>query len=199
MKYTIETGGDMSQIPTAGICQIIDRIEREKDAHVLESLDRINFEAELGATGAAFKANGTLRAIFEMLFAIRAVTDVPKKKAQILLKGYADDQKLDWDETLIQKRYRFNRIPVLLPVEEERDSYNPVNFEAQPTFVSISDHYKNRDLPNLRAAFFKKDFIVPLLEQCGATGDVEVYILSGYALNKHDSRLRRVDVQVNLF
>ncbi len=198
-SYVIETGGDVRKIPTAGLCQLIDRIEQERNSPALDALDKINAEAELGPDGAKLKAAGPFRAVFEVLYALRGVTKIPKRQARILIKGYADDQKTDWGKNLAATPYHFDHIPVLFPMMTEKESLNPVNFRARPAVVTVPDPYKNEHLPDLRAAFFKQDFIEPFLRDCGGVDNIRVYILKGYEFRRHDPRERRVDVQIDLF
>jgi hypothetical protein len=198
MEYTIETGG--ANNPAQIICNLIEKIDQGDKSPILEALDRINAEVGISPTGVAFKANGPLRAIVEVLFAIRAVTDVPKKKAQILIRGFADAERSKWEREQETQDYRFNRIMALYPVKEELQSYNQQNFESHRKPIAIPDKYNNSHLPDLRAEFFRRDFVLRMLKSCDMGDRVDVYILKGYAFKKkHDVKERRVDIQVNLF
>ena len=197
--YTIKTGGKTSKIPTAGICQLVNKIEQESSLRVLEALDKIDVEAELGPTGASMKSSGPLGKFLEVGFALREFGNIPKRKAEIILKGYADGQESAWIRDLEPEPYHFTEIPVLFPVARERASYNPVTFSGNATILSIPSRYTNKHLPDLRAAFFKQDFIEPFLDDCWSVGEVTVHIIKGYEFEEHDTKERRVDVQVNLY
>lgn len=197
--YTIETGGNVPEIPTAGLCKLINKIEQEKNSSILEALDQIDIEADLGSSGAALKTKGSLRKYFEVWYALQQFGKLPKRKAEILLKGYADGQQSQWTKGLKPGRYRFAQIPILFPIKSELGSYNPVIFSGTEKVITIPDQYTNEHLPDLRAAFFKKDFIDPFLDECWSVGAVDVYIVKGYEFKHYNPKERRVDVQVNLF
>lgn len=197
--YTIETGGDVQKIPTSSLCNLINKVEQEKNLAVLEALDQIDIEAEIGSSGGALKSSGTLRKYFEIWYALQQFGDLPKRRAEILLKGYADGKQSEWTALQEPGRYHFPEIPVLFPIESELGSHNPVTFSGTSTVVTLPERYANKHLPDLRAAFFKKDFIDPFLHECWSIGSVDVYILKGYEFKDHDPKERRVDVQINLF
>ena len=216
VRYTIESddpnfyfpatsyvigAGSVRAIPTAGICQVIEEMDKFSSLRISDALDKINFEGQVSPAGPTLKISGPLKAFLEQLFAVHSLTKIHKKRAVVFVRGYADGKAMDWKKDLDHAHYHFDKISVLFPILEQRNSLNPVTFLSTPEEISIPEKYGNQHLPDLRAAFFKQDFLEPFLKQCTASsGPITVNILKGYEFrDAHNEKERRVDVQVDLY
>ena len=193
--YTIDTAGSIHDIPTSNICNLIMAVEQERQAKILEALDKVEMKGEVGTSGISFGGSTTGRSAFETLYALWHLTKA-KGQIQVLLKGYADGEAYQWHRKQLDN-YRFRSLPVLMPVPEQRASLNPTVYQKPAQTLVLPEVYGNKELPDLRAAFFEKDFIAPVLEGCQSGRDIKVFILKGVDIVGRDEFKRRVDVQID--
>ena len=150
---------------------------------------------EVGTGGVSFGGSATMRSTFETLYALWNLTKSPGP-TQVLLKGYADGETYTWHRKQLSN-YLFPSLPVLMPVPEQRLSFNPTVYQKPAQPLVLPEVYGNKELPDLRAAFFKKDFIGPVLEGCRSGRDIKVFTLKGVDIKGRDEFKRRVDVQID--
>lgn len=195
-RYIIDAAaGSIHDIPTSDICNLIKAVEQERKAKVLEALDKVEMNGEFGTGGISFGGSATGRSAFETLYSLWKLTKEPGQ-IQVLLKGYADGEAYQWHRKQLDD-YRFRSLPVLMPVPEQRVSFNPTVYQKPAQALVLPEVYGNKELPDLRSAFFKKDFIEPVLEGCHNGRDIKVFILKGVDIRGRDEFKRRVDVQID--
>lgn len=197
-KYTIETGGDVSLIPTSKICEMIDSIKYEKNKKIIDILKKISvkFKVDLKASKLEF---GNLQYIFAEIYSIIAIMS-DEHQVDIYLKGYADGYLNDWTKTYnemqIPPAYRFNTILYQPATDKATHPYNPLHYDTISQIYTLDiDGYKNKDLPNLRAKFIEHEFISPFIKKC-ANNVKKIYILEGYEFTKNniDEKKRKVQI-----
>jgi hypothetical protein len=193
--YTIDTAGSIHDIPTSDICALIQAVENERQEKILEALDKFEGGGELGTSGASIHGSATFGSLFEAAYAIWDLTKL-SGRIQVLIKGYADGEASEWQRNQ-REGYLFPALPVLMPVPEQRASLNPTVYRKPAERLVLPKIYGNEELPDLRAAFFKNDFVDPMLEGCRKGRSIEVFILKGVDVRGRDEYKRRVDVQLD--
>jgi hypothetical protein len=193
-KYIIIKGGEkLSGVSGNEICTIIDSIDNAADDKVLDVIKRLKLGAEISAGPAKFNIDG-IEGLIEMAYAAYSASQIDS--VNIYIKGFADGYfGDDWLAPLdTVQEYRFNNIEYL--PSTEKSSYNPVHYSATPGQYLIKGNlYHNKDLPNLRAQFIKKDMILPMCEACPKKIR-SVQILEGFEFPKgtHDPTERKVQI-----
>lgn len=203
-EYWIQTGGDVSEMPTVRICNTIDEFFNRKDK-VLEALRELRIKGSLSfplwRVNAGFEVDNIQAVIIEFLYALRRFYELKTKRVEILIKGYADGWKgkEPWTRPLKPKRYHFDQIIVYPAVHP--DSMNPVEYFRTDTPITIPPKYGNQHLPDLRGNFVKVDLVEPFLAQCKDVKNKEIHILKGYEFSKDviDRLKRKAQVFVNIY
>jgi hypothetical protein len=205
-KYTIETGGDPTQIKTPeNICGRVDMIisQHEKtisDERIRELSKELKGEISASIGPLSSKVSGNSEFIAELIIFILRIKALESSRLQVLIKGYSDGvvNEENWPQTIELEKdgYSFNQIKVLMPIDSK--SKNPFRYSGTETVFSVPQKYKNQHLPNLRSQFIKQDFIEPFINSCG-TKESEIKILSGYSFKvPNQKEKRKVQVYVNL-
>lgn len=200
-EYTIETGGDINQIPTANLCQVVDNLFDSK-GKILESLHELKLKGKLsvgvGPIGVEVELENIQVAILELLYTLKKFYVLKTRKIEILIKGYADAQETKWREPLTPG-YEFNLIKVYPAVNPV--SLNPFDYYRKEATREIPQEYENKHLPNLRASFVAQDFIKPFVKSCGNAKNSEIHILDGYEYKNavRDKTKRKVQIFINIY
>jgi hypothetical protein len=194
--YTIETGG--INVPARELCTLLHALMSETSRVPLaEALRGIDLEGSVGGPILKLAARGKLELLIEYLYSIKAIGSIQNRRIQILIKGYADGKSTDWSRPLVAN-FAYDKIFVLPPVNP--NSLNPTQYRGAPQIFQVSNPYRNKDLPDLRAQFVKDDLIEPVLEQCPGASPANVKILKGYEFSRPGNpNLRRVEIQLNVF
>lgn len=195
-EYTIETGG--LDLPARELCGLLQTLMREPSKVPLaEALKGLEFGGSADAYIFKLEARSKLDLIIEYLYSIKALSSITDRRIQILIKGYADGTRADWSRPLIA-HFIYDKIVVLPPVNPY--SLNPMQYSKVQRVQQISNPYKNKDLPDLRARFIEDDLIGPVLAQCPGASPANLKILKGYEFTKPGNpNLRRVELQLNVF
>jgi hypothetical protein len=181
-KYVIQTAGDESKIPTANLCEIIDVIYDRKEP-ILESLREVKLNGKISfplwkVGSAELEAGNLTPIIVDLLYSIRKFVELKTTHPEIIIKGYADGQKGDWSEELLKAPHDYNTIPVYLPADPSNTvTINVYTRNEQPQ--PVSSPYRNKDLPDLRAFFVKKDLVDPYLQECRSEKKIESHLIKG--------------------
>lgn len=204
--YTIETGGklnnilDNTQIDAA--CKAIDE-ENEKLRTRNSILDKIKINM-----GASWKVldiglEMTAQDLAEMLGVIQKYQGLDYQ-VEIFIKGYADNSVNPNWRNKMDRNYLFKDLKICKVTEDEKrlHPYNPKKYEnIETSYVFSSDQtYGDSDLPNLRAAFIRYEFVEPFLREYNPNNKItKVYILEGFHYkdaNHPENRMVEVYFQV---
>jgi hypothetical protein len=194
-QYVITTGGDISKIPTASICAVMDEMF-EQQTPLAEALKHARVELGLKAGPLGLTIGSSAEPVIELWYALRKFAEIQDSKVVIVVRGYADGQHSSWSDTLMGPPYDYQRIAVLPPVDTL--SLNPVRFFFRDSVLFLPDHkYTNTLLPDLRAEFVRRELIMPFLERCGEF-DTDVRVMKGFAYSDPDRPDQR-KVQVYIY
>jgi len=126
--------------------------------------------------------------------------------AILYVRGYADGEEGTWEKAIdlpIPTELKVHRIAGPDPMTAETN----LSFQSQESIFPVgrqagnSTMYRNKDLPNLRAASTAK-ILTTLMTACpdsGRTGPIPVEILDGWIYPKHDSADRKVRLFLVIF
>jgi hypothetical protein len=206
-KYTIETGGDVTQIKIPQkICDHVNTIISQHDGVISDTRIREiskELKGEISAAIGPFsaKTTGNSELIAELLIFMLKMKALESSRLQIFIKGYSDGviNEKNWPQRikLEESPYNFEKIDVLMPVDP--NSKNPIKYLTEETNFLVPQQYKNKHLPNLRAKFIKQDFIEPFSKFCGMK-ESEIKILHGYNFREPNHKeKRKVQIYVSLF
>lgn len=201
-EYWIQTGGNLNEIPTSKICNTINEFFDRKDK-ILEALRELKIKGSLSfplwVVNAGVEVDNIQAVIVELLYALRRIYELKTKRVEIMIKGYADGTRGDWNRPLKPDPYYFDHMLVYPPVHP--DSLNPVEYFRTETPISIDRNYENRHLPDLRANFVKADLIEPFLKDCKDIKNKEIHILKGYEFSREiiDDSKRMAQVFINIY
>ena len=200
-EYIIETGGDPSKIPTAGLCDLISQIKRKEDpiAKIVREL-KIKAGISFPITGSGsgnveFEKLETV--LLEFLYGIQRISELESFEAQVFIRGYADGQIKDWVREQNTGIYRYERFPIFPSLEP--DSPNPLKYSLIEVPIDIPLKYNNKHLPDLRAKFVKEALVEPFLQECEKPKRIEAHILKGYDFKERNPLNRKVQVFIALF
>jgi hypothetical protein len=194
-EYTLETGGDPTKVTTSNICDFIN--ERYTGKYpLLEEMREASIEIP-GPRGIKFTKLPAGEAAVELAYMLIKVIRASGSCAEVLVKGYADGQMVEWTRELKPGRYYYREIPIYPMIDP--GSGNSFGYVHSAEMRPVPEGYTNRDLPNLRAMFVKENLIAPFLSNCNTWGNVQVSILEGYEFTKWNPLERKVQVYLVLF
>jgi hypothetical protein len=208
--YYSEGGGSEDGLRPRDICDEINRIYH--DARMQDGVDPVlavlngfkGSRMSLGASGEGLEAKVDLSidALVEMAKLVFLFSHFEGKEGMIRIniKGYADGTNAEWRERIV-RGYDFPN-GVLVHPAMDQDSMNPMRYLAERVVWrpggDDGGYYSNDDLPNLRAAFVGKDFILKAV-RCIDT-DYRIRYLDGYVFSKPGhSDQRKVEIIVDIF
>ncbi len=189
--YTIQN------IERPDLCAIIDTIQNTGSEKIIDVLKRMNINADISLGKIVnLKADGLQYLIPELQCILGVVgKDYP---VDIYIRGFADGYRTEWEGTIKNNPvYSYDSIPYLPTIDIGLES--PFRYASKESFYHLPKNgtYTNKDLPNLRAMFVKKQVVEPLIEDSTCSKKVSsVHILDGfeYEKNTHDSMLRKVQI-----
>ncbi len=193
-RYTFETGGDLKN--KFRVCDEIDKVVNS-ESKILEAMKQIEINLGLTKGIAEIEINKLQVVLVEMLYTLRRFINLGTDM-EILIKGYADGEKSTWGPHDLEKGYDFRDIAVY-PAKDpfSKNPFRYIRDEANSFPLKRFPKYGNEDLPNLRAAFFKKDFIDPFLhDSCGGYKNIPVHILDGYEFKNDTGKKEKRKVQL---
>lgn len=221
-EYWIEYGGDQSQIPTATLCEMIDKAYQDianEDKKILEALVPeidVTLTVPIKKIVEVKLSIGDIKkVIIEILFAIRQLSRLNSSHAQVVVKGYADGYKKEFRRPL-NETYKYREVEIYPPVDWNNQSDGcayrnpnpPPQYKNQSVTLSLpyseilkEPVYRNCDLPDLRAKFTKEVLVDPFLEGCSERRKIETRIIKGYEFSKDtkDDLQRKSQVFVLLY
>jgi hypothetical protein len=194
-EYTLETGGDLTKVSTADICDFINNHYTGKYP-LLEALRESSFEISdpRGIVSLKLPIGGVT---VELAYMLIKIIKASGSCAEIMVKGYADGKVTEWGRELSPGRYHYKEIPVYPKVDP--GSENPFKYFRTVEMRTVPEVYTNQDLPNLRAMFVKENLIIPFLSDCNKLGNIQVSILDGYEYARWSPMERKVQVYLVLF
>lgn len=172
--YRLDWAGDHSEVNLDKISAAIDRAYENRTslarlAHELTGTMAAN--APNGVAGVTI--SGPLDALLELLGVIRRVTRLNIERAEIAIKGYADGEvDKDWSKPLPDK---FRRFPVLQPSEPHNQNW--FFYRREEKERKLPNSYGNKELPDLRAQFVRKEFVEPFVRSSENAERCHVYVL----------------------
>jgi flagellar basal body-associated protein FliL len=194
-EYTLETGGDLTKVSTADICDFINNRYTGKYP-LLEALRDASFDIS-DPRGIVSLKLPVGAVTVELAYMLIKIMQVSGSCAEIMVKGYADGKVTEWSRELRPGNYHYREIPVYPTVDP--GSENPFEYFRSIEVRLVPEEYTNRDLPNLRAMFVKENLIIPFLSDCNKLGNVQVSILDGYEYARRNPMERKVQVYLLLF
>jgi hypothetical protein len=201
-EYVVELGGQGNLIASSRLCDAVEEIVQDPNEFttILKRL-RVDSEASADVPGGVkltIAGKNLLRTVLELALPPRAFSKIPGARAEIYVRGYADAQKTHWDRPLLDGEYHFSELEIC-PSFQSKSSLNPSEFSRATVKRKFGPHYYNADLPNLRAAFIRRDFIERYIRRCPGTIDPQVRILDGYEFKRHDPEQRKAQVFVCIY
>lgn len=185
------------------LCVTIDKTLEGQD-EILKALQDAQIKANLSLSfwkvvDAGIEVNPPKAWLVELAALLRAVSGLPAKRVEVLIKGYADGQTRPWTASLRPAPYDYRVVNVYPRAESDRlDSFSFIR-EEKPKY--IPEEYSNGHLPELRAKFVEENFIGSFLGRCKGKTETEMHILEGYADNSKVivEQDRRVEIFINIY
>lgn len=201
-EYTLETGGDVNEVPTANLCSVVDKVFNREDK-ILEALRALKIKGEVSlpvrGLSVGVDVDNLQAALVELLYALKRFHELKTKRVEVLVKGYADGWHGPWKRSLKPGLYHYDKVFVYPAVKP--GSLNPFEYYRRDEPIEIPAEYENKHLPDLRAQFVKKDLVEPFLRQCQSAKSGGVHVLKGYEFGRdvHDASKRKAQVFVNIY
>ncbi len=194
-EYTIETGGDTTELPVNDVCEFINQYDGKSP--LLEVIKRvpIDYSVPIGASGLKLSLKGLAIELGYIFIKLKRVTGRPC--LEVLVKGYADGQMGPWERRLLPNKYHYQNIAVYPRFDSL--SKNPFEYVRSTRTYTVPENYSNSNLPNLRAMFVKEDLVTPFVSKCDELKGVSVNILDGYELSAWNPMERKVQVYVMVY
>ncbi|MCG8331882.1 MAG: hypothetical protein MI974_29615 [Chitinophagales bacterium] len=201
-QYTFETGGSQEKLSKEikELFVAVDSVYNREDK-IIEAIGEIEISAGFGKV---FNISTKLKALSEILYALRRLLELKTNNVEIYVKGYADGTKNDWDEPL-EKGYDGNDYRIFKVHPPTRpNSKNQFTFFKKEVDYHVPANYKNEHLPNLRARFMQLDIVDHYIKNHlvgkGISEDnISVGILNGYEFKTINHLDRKVEIFVNIY
>jgi hypothetical protein len=194
-EYTLEAGGELTQFSKADVCNYISK--HYKGRYPFRETLREFYYEDYYPSGIGTVKLPAGQVAVELAYMLMKVIQASGSCAEVLIRGYADGEAMDWSKELRHGKFNYREIPVYQtsrPSSENTFEY----FSAKET-RRVPEVYNNSYLPNLRAMFVKENIIIPTLSTCNALNNVQVSILDGYEFTRLNPLERKVHVYLMLY
>lgn len=207
-QYAPDFGPDLRLDKTITICKAVEKYKLdennfEKWSNILKDF-KIKFSHK-SLPGVEGEVSASLSVLDDMLAAL-IITHLIPGEVKVFVRGFADSCINDTNCLIgnLLDNYVYPKVTVYPFVEP--DIKNPEFSGWDSTTVdietSIGRQYENKHLPNLRANFFKEEFLVKLVSRCSYPKlSREIGILQGRLGERedYDPKKRKIEVYLTIY
>jgi len=193
-KQYYKKKGGLYKFAISRLCEVVDSIHKNPNKKIRDIAGQIEVSGEIEVPPIKGRVNTTLGVLYELLYGILEVGK--NYKVDIYVRGFADGSinNKNWDEEFPideDSFYHYKKVSCLKTLDR---GANASIYSSEVTDVPFEPHkYFNKDLPNLRAKFYKEDLIEKAIRQC-PNRVRNIYILNGFEEDEHNPNQRRVEV-----
>jgi len=194
-EYTLEVSSELTHFSTVNVCNYNSKNYKGRYPF-REPLREFYYEDYYPSGIVSVKLPADQVAV-ELAYMLMKVIQASGSCAEVLIRGYADGEVMNWSRGLRHGKYHYRDIQVY---ETSRpSSENTFEYFSTKKMLPVPEVYNNSYLPNLRAMFVKENIIIPTLSACKAMNNVQVSILDGYQFTRWNPLERKVHVYLMLY